>query len=1018
MTMSGRAISVPKGLEAERKLVTVMFADIHGSLALIAGMDPEDADDILTHTVDKMRDAVHRFGGTVCRVPGDGILAIFGAPLAQEHHAERACRAALELLNTAQREAKPGVGPVRVRVGLHSGEVVVRHLATDMSTNYEPMGEAVSVAARMEQAAEAGGAVISLETRRLAGAAIQVRPLGFQPVKGMPDPIELFALEGVSPRVQHSHRLHWDAASLFVGRETEAGLLAHAARRAEDGHGGAVAIIGEAGSGKSRLINEFLHRWRDPRPGIAVGHARSFAQRPFQVIISLLENWFDISAADTAIGLADKIRAGFMAVMPEEDQQRASAIMAVSALFDLMTPAPRWLRLDPGERRNRITESVQLLFRRVSQTAPLAVIAEDLHWADDDSLHVLGKLIETAADARILIVMTCRDDQTGLDSAGVQTLVLQPFGANEARALLRSHLLPGADTSALEDLLIAHTGGNPLFIEESLISLSETGDLSREGACYRPVRPITAITLPATVRALIAARVDRLGPVVKDILRAAAVVGVEVDRAILMPASGRDDAALDDALASLREARFLVAGDTMAATGPFHFRHALTREAVYRGIMRRRRMDIHARVITAIERLHHNRIREYSETLAEHAQRAEDWPRAVDYARMSANKAVERSSNRAAVTCLNEALVAAEHMPEEPALLLDVLLELRYPLFKLGLLEKVSEILARAAGLAYALDDPRRLSLMHAYQSHISYAQGASARALREAMESHKAAARIPDKGLMVRARFQEGLVLTYRGAYAEGITALSEVLENVTAGFGAGSYPDLAMATNARAYISRAQAERGAFEEARVHAVAAVGLAETIEDAFVQIFAALCTGFLHLSLREPEPAITWLERAREQSILAEASDYITPLPSGFLGMAYVLAGQPARAVTVLEDAIRQAGAIGFRAGQPYRKAALARAYAALGRLPDARTLAEEADQEASAQGEVFGQATALCVLAEIAISAAEPRDAQHYLDCACDLARQHGLAPIEAWCGEVRAEAATRGQWSGRVRP
>ena len=209
----------------ERKIVTIMFADIRGSVALTSGMDPEMADEVLGAAIAKMLRAVDRFGGTVNRVSGDGIMAIFGAPLAHEHHAEQACHAALALLQGAQSDAADGVGPIRIRVGLHSGEVLVRDVVSNSTAYYDAMGVAVSIAARMEQAAEAGHVVISPETKRLAGDGLEVRSLGLQEVKGLPQPMELFDLLAVSAAGQHSHRLQWDDASRFVGRESEIAVL-------------------------------------------------------------------------------------------------------------------------------------------------------------------------------------------------------------------------------------------------------------------------------------------------------------------------------------------------------------------------------------------------------------------------------------------------------------------------------------------------------------------------------------------------------------------------------------------------------------------------------------------------------------------------------------------------------------------------------------------------------------------------------------------------------------------------
>jgi class 3 adenylate cyclase/tetratricopeptide (TPR) repeat protein len=987
--------------------VTILFADMTGSVALTADMDPERVDEVLSHAVGKMRQAVTRFGGTVNRVSGDGIMAIFGAPFAHEHHAEQACHAALAILEEAQSERTADLDPVRIRVGLHSGEVVVRSLTDGAVTNYEVAGVAVSVAARMEQVAEPGRAVISPETRRLAGDAIEVKALGPREIKGLPEPMELFELVATAADRHHAHRLAWDDASRFVGREPQVAMLASALQGAMAGRGSIVAVIGEAGSGKSRLVQEFLRRRHSVQPVVVTGHAQSFGQRGYQLIISMLEAWLGIFSSDSAASLRDKIRLGVEVAMRSHvsDQREAATVQALTALCDPSASDPAWLVLDPSERRNRTAGAVCALFQYLSEERPLVLVAEDLHWADVDSLHVLAKLADVSRMARILMITTMRDDSppAGVESLGAALCHLRPLNPAEARELLRTHLIANGGTQQFEDGLIAHTGGNPLFIEECLISLSETGDLIREGSQFRPLRTNTIIGLPTTIRALITARIDRLQEVEKDVLQVAAVIGHIVPRDILAFAVKHDPVLLDAALAALADSQFLIPDDAQANARIFHYRHALTRDAVYQNILRRRRREIHAGVVAAFERLYEHRIMDYAEAAAEHAQQAEDWQRAARYFRMSAKKAVARSSNSAAVAFLRKSRDAAERLPEESeniATLVDVLLDFRYPLFKLGGLAEVSSVLSRAAELMNSLDDPARLHLLYVYRSHIFWVGGDSGRALEYAQLSAKAAARVPDERMVGRARFQEGMVLTARGDYQAGIAALSALLGNIAGGFGAGTYPDRAMAANAHSYLTRAFAEIGDFEQARYHSEIAVKLADAIEDPFSQSFAALGAGFLQLAQGEPHAAITWLERSRAKARSAE-SEYLVPLPTGFLGMSYALIGQAERAIALLEEATRHADSIGFRASQPYRLAALARAYLAGGRIADAVRVATQAQQMADLQSEVYGQVTALYVLGEATrrLNTADSREAEKFLARALELARRHGLAPLEHQC-------------------
>jgi class 3 adenylate cyclase/tetratricopeptide (TPR) repeat protein len=991
--------TIASGQLGERKIVTIMFADIQGSMVLTAGLDPEQVDEVLTGTIDKMRLAIKRYGGTVSRISGDGIMALFGAPLSYEHHAEQACHAALAILNDAQDAGTGESDAVRVRVGLHSGEVVVRDLIGDRSTYYDAMGEVVSIAARMEQSAQPGHALISPDTRRLAGSAIQVRSLGPQPVKGVPQPMELFELVGVSSDRRHARRSSPLDAGRFVGREAELKTLTQALSCALAGAGGVVLVSGEAGAGKSRLVQEFLHRCEHSRPDVVHGHTQSFGQRGYQLIISMLEAWFAISGADSSAQLREKIRSGVGSSARSSGRSHAAVVQALTALCDPASADPSWLAIDSSERRNRITSAVCDLLGQASKTVPVVLLAEDLHWADSDSLHVLGKLADMARVGRLLVVMTSRDDDKLPEALTVEASLctLHPLNPDEARDLLRAYLISDDDMRAVENNLILHTGGNPLFIEECLIALNETGHLQREGSRFRQTRPISDLGLPPTIRALISARVDRLAAVEKDVLQVAAVIGQTAARDVLASAANYDAETLDDALQSLCDGQFLSRDELSSDGDLYRFRHALTREAVYRSILLRRRRDMHGKVVEIIERLHQPRILEYAEALAEHAQRAEDWTRTTHYLRQSAKKALARSSTKAAVKFLNAALAAVDRLSEgrEKALsLVDVLLELRYPLYRLGELNEVSRVLSRAAEIVFALGDPRRLCLLHAYQSHLYWADGDSLRALDEARASALAAERIPDRTLVVRARFQEGMVLTTRGEYAEGIAALSELLKHITVGHAAGTYPDVGMATICQWYLARAFVETGDLVRARHHAEAALEMTKIIDDPVSRTFALMAMGYLHLSRCEPEIAITWLERARENALETD-TEYLVPLPSGFLGMAYIVAGQAERAVPLLQKTIEYADRIGFRGALPYRVAALGRAHLAIGRSGEALKLATEAYRMACTQGDIFSQIIALCVLAEAA-GRSSSGDMEDYLGRARELARRYGLASIE----------------------
>jgi tetratricopeptide (TPR) repeat protein len=570
---------------------------------------------------------------------------------------------------------------------------------------------------------------------------------------------------------------------------------------------------------------------------------------------------------------------------------------------------------------------------------------------------------------------------------------------------VRSLILPGPNIEALERHLVARTKGNPLFIEECLSSLADTGALEQEQSAYRLVGSVSDIELPVTLRALLTSRVDRLPEIEKGVLQAASVVGpvvpTELVGLIVTIAPDR----LRSALQRLHEGGFLTPSETATDGSSYDFRHALTREAVYADMLIRSRRDLHARVLTAIEQHYQDRIAEHVEALAEHAIHAENWQKAADYCRQSARKATFRNSNGEAVRFLEQALGALARLPdggETRGAQIDVHLEMRFPLFKLGRTDEVAQHLGSAAPLASTLQDHRRLALLHTYESHIRWLFGESDAALDAAREAIAAAGAIPDRALEARARFQEGLIWMTRGAYPRAIEAIAGVLDYAEVEYKAGSYPDAAIAVTAQTYLSRIDAELGKFDSAQHHLDAAHALAEEIDNTFSRLFVATADGFLCLCRGDAEAAIPLFERARGIAVAAD-SRLMIPVPTGFLGMAYAAVGRTEDALHRLNDAIADADSMDHRAGQPIRLAALARACLASGDIAAARRHAKAAAQMARVQIEPNGEAAALRAMGEawLAGTDADVDAARQSIAEALRIADAHGLSPL---AGECRA--------------
>jgi len=508
-------------LEGERKQVTVLFADLKGSMELLADRDPEDARKILDAVLERMIEAVHRYEGTVNQVMGDGIMALFGAPLAHEDHAVRACYAALRMQESVKRYAEAvrredGV-TIRIRVGLNSGEVVVRAVGSDLRMDYTAVGQTTHLAARMEQLADPGSIFLTPETLARAEGFVQVASLGPMAVKGLPVPVVVHELTGVSAVRSRLHAAAIRGLSHFVGRDAEREQLRRALEQARQGHGQITAIVGEPGVGKSRLVFELTHSrlvegWVVLEAGsVSYGKATSYFP-----VIELLKGYFRISERDTHRDIREKVTGRILAL----DRILEPVLAPLLALLEVSDDDREWQGLEPPQRRQRTLDSIRQVLLRESQVQPLLVVFEDLHWIDSETQALLDSLVESLPPARLVLLVNYRPEYThrwGSRTFYTQ-LRLDPLPSESAVELLDGLIGKDATSEPLRPILIERTEGNPLFLEESVQALVETGALVGERGAYHLVRTITDIEVPATVQSILAARIDRLFPEDKRLL--------------------------------------------------------------------------------------------------------------------------------------------------------------------------------------------------------------------------------------------------------------------------------------------------------------------------------------------------------------------------------------------------------------------------------------------------------------------------------------------------------------------
>ncbi len=1004
--LAERILTSKSSLEGERKQVTVLFADLKGSMELMAERDPEEARRLLDPIVERMMEAVHRYEGTVNQVMGDGIMALFGAPISLEDHAIRACYAALRMQETVKRYAEEihesrGI-PISIRVGLNSGDVVVRSIGSDLRMDYTAVGQTTHLAARMEQMATPGSILMPRETFRLVEGFVIAKPLGPRPVKGLDDPVEVYEVLGAGTV---RSRLQVSAArglTPFVGRAAELEQLCQALERARAGHGEVVAVIGEPGVGKSRLYWEFTHsaQARDWRvvESRSVSYGRATAYLP---LIDLLKSYFEIEARDDVRKIREKVTGKLLPL----DRALEPFRPALLWLLDVPVDDTEWPMLTPPQRRQRTLEGVKRLLLRESTVQPLLILFEDLHWIDAETQALLDGLVESLPMARVLLLVNYRPEyQHGWGSKSCyRQLRIDPLSAGSAEGLLRTLLGDDPSLEPLKRLLIARTEGNPFFLEESVRTLVETGILAGERGAYRVTKAPERVQLPPTAQAVLAARIDRLRPEDKRLLQAAAVIGKDVPWVLLRAVADEGEENLRDGLARLRAAEFLYE-TRLFPDLEYTFRHALTHEVAYGGLLQDRRRALHARIVEVMERLYADRLVEYTEQLAQHAVRGEIWDEAVPYLRRAGAKAFDRSANRDAVAWFDQALGILKRLPESHATVeqvLDLCFDLRGPLQALGEFERLLDSLREAERLARTLGDQRRLGRALGYLTQFFILAGEHRRAIESGQRTLVIAEEIQDLELQVVANFNLGLLYLHLGDYPRAIefhgrnTARLEGLLTRER-FGLSGPP----AIFSRTWLAWSFAEQGRFGDGIACGEEGLRIAEEAKSPYGLIYADCGLGYLYLRRGDSDTAMHVLERGLG---LCDATDIrvLFPYVAAMLGAAYAVTGRMSDALPLLERGVEAATSIKLAFGRSLLVGFLSEAYLLAGRVRDASERAAQALDLSREHEERGYEAWTLRLLGEIA-ARRTPADADGAVEAyerATGLAGKLGMRPLVARC-------------------
>jgi class 3 adenylate cyclase/tetratricopeptide (TPR) repeat protein len=654
-------------LEGERKTVTALFADIKGSMELMEDLNPEEARAVIDPALKLMMEAVHRYGGYIVQSTGDGIFALFGAPVAHEDHPQRALYAALrmqeEMRRYSARLREAGNLPIEARVGVNTGEVVVRSIRTDEAhAEYTPIGHSTGLAARMQTLAPTGSIAMTDATRRLCEGYFTFRALGPARIRGASDAVDVYEVTGLGPLRTHFQISARRGLTKFVGREREMEALKHAAEQAKSGRGQIVAAMAEPGVGKSRLFFEFKATsesgWMVLET-FSVSHGKASAYLP---VIDLLRNYFRIASEDDERTRREKV-AGKITIL---DRSLEDTLPYLFTLLGIVEGDDPLAQMDGQIKKRRTLEAIKRIIVRASLNQPLMVVFEDLHWTDEQTQELLNLLADSIGTAKILLLVNYRPEyshQWGNKTYYVQ-LRVDPLGKESAEEMLSALLGDGKDLIPLKRLIIERTEGTPFFMEEMVQTLFEDGVLQRNGV-VKLAKSMNSVKVPATVQAILASRIDRLPPDEKELLQTLAVLGREFSHRLVRRVTAKPDDELERRLSQLQAGEFIYE-QTAAGDIKYIFKHPLTQEVAYNALLLERRKQLHERIGGALEILYASSLDDHLSDLAYHFGRGDNLDKAVDYLGRAARQAVSRSAFNESQALLQKALEWVQRLPESP----------------------------------------------------------------------------------------------------------------------------------------------------------------------------------------------------------------------------------------------------------------------------------------------------------------------------------------------------------------
>jgi class 3 adenylate cyclase/tetratricopeptide (TPR) repeat protein len=960
-------------IEGERKQVTVMFCDMERFTLLSEKLGPEEAYSIMDEVYEILIHKVHDYEGTVNEMTGDGIMALFGAPIALEDAPQRAIRSSLAIhremgrFSEKMKQKREGIPPLKMRVGIHTGPVVVGTLGNNLRVEFKAVGDTVNLASRVEGLADPGATYVTDDTFKLTEGLFRFEALGEKEIKGKEEPIQVYRAIAPSTR-----RTRFDVSAErgltpFVGRERELELLIDGFQRAKEGRGQAFSIVSEAGVGKSRLLYEFRKAVTSEDVMFLEGKCLSYSRGvAHHLHIDSLKANFDISEGDGDSEIREKVKRGLKILGADE----ASTLPYLLELFSVKESGIDEIPLSPEAKKDRIMEALKQIVLKGSEMRPLILAYEDLHWVDKSSEDVLKYLLESIPGARVLMIFTYRPEfvHTWGGKSYHSQVNLNRLSNRESLAMVAYLLGTEEIDRDLEELILEKTEGVPFFIEELIKSLQDLKIIKRKDNKYYLAKDIKDLIIPSTIQDVIMARVDSLPEGGKEVLQVGSVIEREFSYEIIKRLMALQEQELLSHLSVLKDSELLYERGIFPQS-TYIFKHALTREVAYNSLLIKRRTEIHKRTGRALEILYRDRLEEFYETLAYHSFRGEDWQPAFRYNREAGLKALSFSSYAEAQSYFEAALEALKKLPRTRNCIeqeIDLYFNMRSALFPLGRHDDWADHVRAAESLAKEIEDKARLANCYNYLSTHFWIRSRHKEAIKLCEQGLSLAESAGDFSVHITTMFHLGIPLLYTGEYERQARLHREVAQKLS---GAAAFERHGLAgvpsVLARGLLAWGLAELGEFEEAEKWSLQGIEMAEQAKNSFSTTHIYACVGLYYLRHGRLDQAIRMSEQALALCHKADVLAFFS-FAAASLGHVHLLLGNLDDALRVLEEAVAPLK-IDFSAiPSIYPLTGLAEAYRLKGDIDRALQTSEEALSILREKGEHGFGAWAIYYMAKI----------------------------------------------------